>query len=174
MMKTFFIPALALAAASLAVPAMAQTYGTQHRDDRGGRYEQDRGGRYEQDRRGRYEQDRGDRYEHDRRGRYEQDGGGRYDNHRDARNWQAISQRKYQLDRRIDQGERNRQLSRGQASRLRAELNALVRLEHSYMRGGLSHRERAELDRRYDWLSMQVRAERRDRPAHRRNDDRRW
>jgi hypothetical protein len=36
------------------------------------------------------------------------------------------------------------------------------------MRGGLSYRERAELDRRYDRLSFQVREERRDR------DDRRW
>ncbi len=136
MMKKFFIPALALAAASVAVPAMAQNYGPQHRDDRGGRYEQDRGGRYDNDR---------GRYENDRRGR-----------------WENISQRKYQLDRRIDQGERNRQLSRREATRLRMELNALVRLERTYMRGGLSLRERAELDRRYDRLAAQVRAERRD------------
>ncbi len=136
MMKKFFIPALALAAASVAVPAMAQNYGPQHRDDRGGRYEQDRGGRYDNDR---------GRYENDRRGR-----------------WENISQREYQLDRRIDQGERNRQLSRREATRLRMELNALVRLERTYMRGGLSLRERAELDRRYDRLAAQVRAERRD------------
>ena len=139
MMKKFLIPALALAAASVAVPAMAQNHGydAQHRGDR-------------------YERP----YERDNRG-----------------GWQNISQRKYQLDRRIDQGERNRQLSRREATRLRYELNALVRLERSYMRGGLSYRERAELDRRYDRLSAQVRAERRDRdnrPGDRRNDDRRW
>ncbi len=133
-MKRFLIPAIALAAASVAVPAMAQNYGPQHRDDRNGRYEQDRGDRYERDNRG---------------------------------GWQSISQRKYQLDRRIDQGERNRQLSRREATRLRAELNQLVRLEYSYQRGGFSARERAELDRRYDRLAMQVRAERRD------NDNRR-
>ena len=127
MMKKFLIPALALAAASVAVPAMAQSYGPRHYDDRGGRYEQDRGGR-----------------------------------------WQNISQRKYQLDRRIDRGERNGSLSRREATRLRFDLDALVYLERSYMRGGLSHRERAELDRRYDRLSFQVREERRDR------DDRRW
>lgn len=127
MMKKFLIPALALAAASVAVPAMAQSYGPRHYDDRGGRYEQDRG----------------------------------------HGNWQNISQRKYQLDRRIDQGERNRQLSRREASRLRNELNALVRLERNYLRGGLSFRERAELDRRYDRLSAQVRAERRDRDNRR-------
>jgi hypothetical protein len=127
MMKKFLIPALALAAASVAVPAMAQSYGPRHYEDRGGRYEQDRGG-----------------------------------------SWQNISQRKYQLDRRIDRGERNGSLSRREASRLRFDLDALVYLERSYMRGGLSHRERAELDRRYDRLSFQVREERRDR------DDRRW
>ena len=135
MMKKFLIPALALAAASVAVPAMAQSYGPRHHDDRGGRYEQDRGGRWDNDR-----------------------GGG----------WQNISQRKYQLDRRIDRGERNGSLSRREATRLRFDLDALVHLERSYLRGGLSYRERAELDRRYDRLSFQVREERRDR------DDRRW
>ena len=135
MMKKFLIPALALAAASVAVPAMAQSYGPRHHEDRGGRYEQDRGGRWDNDR-----------------------GGG----------WQNISQRKYQLDRRIDRGERNGSLSRREATRLRFDLDALVHLERSYMRGGLSYRERAELDRRYDRLSFQVREERRDR------DDRRW
>ena len=127
MMKKFLIPALALAAASVAVPAMAQSYGPRHYEDRGGRYEQDRGG-----------------------------------------SWQNISQRKYQLDRRIDRGERNGSLSRREATRLRFDLDALVYLERSYLRGGLSYRERAELDRRYDRLSFQIREERRDR------DDRRW
>jgi hypothetical protein len=135
MMKTFFIPALALAAASVAVPAMAQSYGPRHHDDRGGRYEQDRGGRWDHDR-----------------------GGG----------WQNISQRKFNLDRRIDRGERNGSLSRREANRLRRELDDLVYLERSFLRGGLSYRERAELDRRYDRLSFQIREERRDR------DDRRW
>lgn len=121
MFKKAIIPALVLAAASVAVPATAsaQSY-------------------------------RGDRYEQNYRG------------------WQPIAQRKYQLDRRIDQGQRNGQLSRREAGRLRTELNALVRLEYSYQRGGLSARERLELDRRYDRLSQQVRYERRDR------DDRRW
>lgn len=124
MFKKAIIPALVLAAASVAVPATASAQS--------------------------YRGDRGDRYEHDYRG------------------WQPIAQRKYQLDRRIDQGQRNGQLSRREAGRLRTELNALVRLEYSYQRGGLSARERLELDRRYDRLSQQVRYERRDR------DDRRW
>ena len=40
--------------------------------------------------------------------------------------------------------------------------DSLVRLERSYMRGGLSRTERIDLDRRYDRLSAQVRSERRD------------
>lgn len=98
--------------------------------------------------------DRNDRYErqHDRD---------------DYRNWQSISQRKYQLDRRIDNGMRNGSLSRREAGRLKTELNSLVRLERSYLRGGLTRWERSDLDRRYDRLAYQVREERRDR------DDRR-
>jgi hypothetical protein len=122
-MKKFLIPAIALAAASVAVPAMAQNYGAQHRAPA---YAQNHNG------------------------------------------WQNIAQRKHQLDRRIDQGERNRQLSAREATRLRSELNALVRLERSYMRGGLTMRERAELDRRYDRLAAQIRDERRDHNNRRR------
>ncbi|RZJ46289.1 MAG: hypothetical protein EON87_05220 [Brevundimonas sp.] len=121
MFKKALIPALVLAAASVAVPAAAQSYGHNN------------GPRYEQNHRG----------------------------------WQPIAQRKYQLDQRIDVGARNGQLSRREATRLRTELNALVRLEYSYQRGGLSLRERQELDRRYDRLSQQVRAERRDRDNRR-------
>ena len=122
MMKKALIPVLAIAAASLAVPAMAQNY---DRHDRGDRYEQNHGG------------------------------------------WQAISQRKYQLDRRIDNGLRNGALSRREATRLKSELNGLVRLERGYLRGGLTRWERSDLDRRYDRLAVQVRMERRD------NDNRR-
>lgn len=82
-------------------------------------------------------------------------------------NWQSVSQRKYNLDRRIDQGVRSRQLSSREASRLKNELNSLVRLERQYQRGGLSRAERNELDRRYDRLSVQVRAERNDRDGRR-------
>ena len=143
MMKKALIPVLAIAAASVAVPAMAQNYDRYDRNDR-------------------YEQNRGDR--NDRRDR--DDRGDRYENHG---RWQSIAQRKYQLDRRIEVGLRNGQLSRREAARLSAELNALVRLERSYMRGGLTRWERSDLDRRYDRLAVQIRAERRDR-----DDRRRW
>ncbi|MFB7881701.1 hypothetical protein [Brevundimonas diminuta] len=82
--------------------------------------------------------------------------------------WRSIDQRKYNLDRRIDQGVRTRQLSVREASRLKNELNSLVRLERAYQRDGLSRRERMELDRRYNALSAKVRYERRD------HNGRRW
>ena len=116
-MKNFVIPALVLAAASVAVPAAAQSYNH---------------------------------------------GPSRAPAVQSYQNWQSINDRKYNLDRRIDQGLRNRSLSRREADRLKAELNSLVRLERSYMRGGLSRTERIDLDRRYDRLSAQVRSERRD------------
>ncbi len=141
MMKKALIPVLAIAAASVAVPAAAQSY------DRHDRYD-----RYERNDRDRYDRDR-----HDRGDRYETYG-----------RWQSIAQRKYQLDRRIDVGIRNGQLSRREASRLQVQLNSLVRLERNYMRGGLTRWERNDLDRRYDRLAVQVRIERRDR------DNRRW
>ncbi|HEY0598902.1 hypothetical protein [Brevundimonas sp.] len=134
-MKKALIPVLAIAAASVAVPAIAQDYG---------RYDRDR---YERN-------DRDDRY----------DRGDRYENHG---RWQSISQRKYQLDRRIEVGLRNGSLSRREASRLGGELNALVRLERTYLRGGLTRWERSDLDRRYDRLAVQIRAERRDRDNRR-------
>ena len=123
MMKKALIPVLAIAAASVAVPASAQNY---DRYDRHDRYEQNRGG------------------------------------------WQSISNRKYQLDRRIEVGLRNGSLSRREARSLQNQLNSLVRLERNYMRGGLTRWERNDLDRRYDRLAVQVRIERRDR------DNRRW
>ena len=123
MMKKALIPVLAIAAASVAVPAAAQNY---DRYDRHDRYEQNRGG------------------------------------------WQSISNRKHQLDRRIDVGMRNGSLSRREGRRLGNALNQLVRLERNYMRGGLTRWERNDLDRRYDRLAVQVRIERRDRDNRRR------
>lgn len=116
-MKNFVIPALVLAAASVAVPAAAQNYNH---------------------------------------------GPSRAPAVQSYQNWQAISVRKVNLNRRIDQGVRNRSLSRREADRLKSELNSLVRLERTYLRGGLSRTERIDLDRRYDRLSAQIRSERRD------------
>jgi hypothetical protein len=81
--------------------------------------------------------------------------------------WQSINVRQANLDRRIDQGVRNGQLSRREATRVRSEFNALLRLEVSYRRGGLTAWERSDLDRRFDRLSASIREERRDRDNRR-------
>jgi hypothetical protein len=81
--------------------------------------------------------------------------------------WQPINVRQANLDRRIDIGLRNGQLSQREATRLRGEFNSLLRLEASYRRGGLTAWERADLDRRFDRLSAQIRFERRDRDNRR-------
>lgn len=79
-----------------------------------------------------------------------------------AQSWMSINQRQANLDRRIDMGIRNGSLTRPEAMRLRGEFRDLSRLEASYRRGGLSNWERADLDRRFDRLSWQIRAERND------------
>ncbi|MBO9707545.1 MAG: hypothetical protein J7521_04980 [Caulobacter sp.] len=82
-----------------------------------------------------------------------------------AQPWQSINQRQANLERRIDQGVRNGSLTRHEAMRLRGEFRDLNRLEASYRRsgGGLSMRERADLDARFDRLSRQIRYEKHDR-----------
>ena len=85
-----------------------------------------------------------------------------------AQGWQSINQRQANLDARIDAGVRSGQLTRSEATRLRAEFHALARLEARYRASyGLSRAERADLDRRFDALSARIRYERRD------DDDRR-
>lgn len=80
----------------------------------------------------------------------------------DMRGWQSISQRKFQLERRIERAADQRQLSRREASSLKRDLAQLVRLERQYERGGLNRQERQELDRRYDRLEAKIRFESRD------------
>lgn len=80
-----------------------------------------------------------------------------------AQMWQSINQRQAQLDARIDAGVRDGSLTRQEAFRLRGEFNDLARLEASYRAsGGLDLRERADLDRRFDALSAQIRYQRND------------
>ena len=95
--------------------------------------------------------------------------GDRYDGHRgesyrsDDRNaWTSVNQRQAQLDRRINQGVRSGTLNRREAYRLRGEFRQIARLEARYRSNGLNGWERADLDRRFDNLSAQIRAERHD------------
>lgn len=80
----------------------------------------------------------------------------------DDRGWTPINQRQRQLDQRIDVGLRDGSLSRTEAYRLRGEFQRIAQMEAQYRRGGLSARERADLDRRFDRLSYMIQAERRD------------
>jgi hypothetical protein len=79
-----------------------------------------------------------------------------------AQVWQSINQREAQLDTRIDAGVRDGSLTRQEAFRLRDEFNDLARLEARYRADGLSFGERADLDRRFDALSSQIRYQRND------------
>lgn len=96
---------------------------------------------------------------------------------------QSINQRQDQLERRVEMGLRNGSLTRSEAYRLRGELRQTARLEHDYRRGGLTRWERADLDRRFDRISAQIRYERHDRDygygygygdRDHRGPDRRW
>ncbi len=76
--------------------------------------------------------------------------------------WQTINERQAQLDQRIDAGVRSGQLTRAEAARLRAEFRQIAQLETRYRRNGLTANERADLDRRFDRLAMQIRIDRND------------
>lgn len=82
--------------------------------------------------------------------------------------FQSINQRQANLDQRIDAGVRNGSLTRAEAATLRAEFQALVRMEADYRRSGgvFTQFERQDLDRRFDILSRKINIERND------NDDR--
>jgi Ni/Co efflux regulator RcnB len=75
----------------------------------------------------------------------------------------TVNQRQAQLEQRINVGIRNGALTRAEAYRLRGELRETARIEARYRRGGLSGWERADLDRRFDRISAQIRYERHDR-----------
>src|SRR6185369_7532608 len=79
-----------------------------------------------------------------------------------AQVWQNINQRQAQLDARIDAGVRDGSLTRQEAIRLRGEFRNLASLEARYRINGLSYGERADLDRRFDALSSQIRYQRND------------
>jgi hypothetical protein len=108
-------------------------------------------GRNDQDRDRGY---RGDRDDRDERG--DRPGGN-------------INERQRDIEARIDAGVRNRTLTRYEAAQLRAEFEAIERIEEDYRASGrgLSQVEREYLDRRFTALERRLRADRRD-------DDRRW
>jgi hypothetical protein len=95
-----------------------------------------------------------------------------------GQDWVSINQRQAQLDQRIDVGVRNGQLTPQEAARLRAEFNTIAQMEARYRQDGLDRNERADLDRRFDQLSSEIRVERSDRDrdgrGERRDQRGRW
>ncbi|MGE3303320.1 MAG: hypothetical protein AB7M12_09425 [Hyphomonadaceae bacterium] len=73
-----------------------------------------------------------------------------------------VNQRQANIEMRINMGLRNGSLTRFEAQRLRGELRNIDRLEARYRMGGINRWERADLDRRLDNLSRQVRFDRHD------------
>jgi hypothetical protein len=93
----------------------------------------------------------------DRYDRYDRDG--RYD----RGIWQGnIRERLDRIAFRIDRGFERGALTRSEAQRLRWELNNVQRLAQRYSYDGLSGWERADLERRINWLQQRVQRERFD------------
>jgi Ni/Co efflux regulator RcnB len=83
--------------------------------------------------------------------------------HDDRGGWNQGGDRVARLDQRIDMGIRNGSLDRREAWRLKGDLRETARLQYRYGRDGLTRWERADLDRRFDRISAQIRYERHDR-----------
>ncbi len=75
---------------------------------------------------------------------------------------QTINERQDSLFARIDEGVRNRALTREEAQRLRAEFYDIARLEEQYRYNGIDQRERRDLNQRFDALSSRINRERAD------------
>jgi len=69
-----------------------------------------------------------------------------------------------QIERRIDRGRDNDQLSRREGRRLEREARQIERLRQRYSHGGLSEGERRELQARIDYLRDAVAIQRTRRP----------
>lgn len=79
-----------------------------------------------------------------------------------AESYVAMEDRKLDLDARIEQGVRSGQLTMAEAEALREDFNDIARVEASYRVDGLSVEERADLNRRFDDLSAEIRMARTD------------
>lgn len=69
-----------------------------------------------------------------------------------AQTWMPMVERQSMVEDRIAAGLATGDLTESEARMLRSDMYALVALEGSYLRGGLSWRERRDLDRRYATL----------------------
>ncbi|HEX7944867.1 MAG TPA: hypothetical protein VF495_09390 [Phenylobacterium sp.] len=74
-----------------------------------------------------------------------------------AQVWMPMIERQGVLDDRIEAARDAGEINSAQARMMRADMSALVALEASYRYGGLSSREKLDLDRRFALLDDQVR-----------------
>ena len=79
-----------------------------------------------------------------------------YDNDDDYDRWERLADQTAAFDARVAAALRAREISRTESTRLRADFQALVRLEAQYERDGLSQREREDLETRYADLNRRV------------------
>ncbi|HYC69358.1 hypothetical protein [Brevundimonas sp.] len=70
--------------------------------------------------------------------------------------WQPLADQRAAFSARVDVAVRNRDLTRTEGSRLRADFDALVRLESDYRRDGLSAREQQDLAARLNDLDRRL------------------
>lgn len=140
MKKTFLAAAVALGALAISVPA--------HADPRGNDYSYNQRDEYRGSDRDYRGPDRSD-YRNDQRGGY-----------RHTFSREELDR----LERRIDRGYRSGQLTRHEANRLSVQLTDLRQRTRYYWRtdGRMTHRERRDIEIRYDRLSYAIRAQIRD------------
>lgn len=74
----------------------------------------------------------------------------------DLGGYQSVADGRVAFERRIDAAVSARRLSRTDATRLRADYAALIRLEADYQRGGLTLRERQEIETQLDALDARI------------------
>ena len=74
----------------------------------------------------------------------------------DDRRWRPLAERRANFETQIERALDDRSISRTEATRLRADFQALVQLEASYGRNGLDARETADLRSRYQGLRARL------------------
>lgn len=74
----------------------------------------------------------------------------------DYDDWRPLSEQRASFDARVDAGVRSRTLTRTQATRLKADFQALVQVETGYSRNGVDARERQDLETRLADLNRRV------------------
>lgn len=74
----------------------------------------------------------------------------------DVGGYQSVADGRAEFERRLDAAVGARRLSRTDATRLRADYAALIRVEADYQRGGLTLRERQDIETRLDALDARI------------------